>query len=432
MKHVAVKSLLSVMLSLMMVVVFTPAIAFADEPETVDSNQKVGVEVEEQDVDEPPIAPKDQEEYFKQIEDQYDVESIGNAPEPVRKATPLGEGKVNYVSSPSKIWSGEKNYMNRQSEGVAYYALSLNAGVVGVYANQNNYVSTTAYPGYLNIYKDKNCTQQLGSKDMYVFEDLKNAYDSAMYFNIPTTGTYYVGVEFSDYAFENTSKIQVKLLINNYAAATNGGTIKPNTVYGACAAAADTTNSYYCTASKSGYFKVVTDAYTKSSLRTSGGTLLGSQKSEYYDPVFGVKKYGKYKVSVTTPTYSLSADGYLVYVKNVAWANKSGKSKSKAATLKKGKYKKGVIVAGSTKARWFKIKKSKNNKTFKVILKGATNNQLKITIYKGGKKYYGPNSVYYNNSGIKLTMFYAPKGTYYVKVAPGKKSSGYFKVKWKY
>ena len=430
MKHVAVKSLLSVMLSLMMVVVFTPAIAFADEPETVDSNQKVSVEVEEQDVDEPPIAPSDQEEYFKQIEDQYDAESIGAAQEPVKGPYNHGQGAVNYVSSPSKIWSGTKNYMDRSSEGKSYYVVNLNAGVVGIYANQNNYVSNSSALGYLNIYKDKALTQKLSEDDMYVYEDLKHTYSGAEYFNVPTTGTYYVDVEFKSWSFSDTSKIRVTLLINNYAAATNGGTIKPNTVYGACAAA-DTTSSYYCTASKSGYFKIVTDDYTTSSLRTSGGTLLGSQKSDLYDPVFGVKKYSKYKVSVKTPTY-LSADGYLVYVKNVAWANKSGKSKSKAATLKKGKYKKGVIVAGSTKAQWFKIKKSKNNKTFKVILKGATNNELKVTIYKGGKKYYGPNTVYYNNSGIKLTMFYAPKGTYYVKVAPGKKSSGYYKVKWKY
>lgn len=143
MKHVAVKSLLSVMLSLIMVVVFTPAIAFADEPETVDSNQKVSVEVEEQDVDEPPIAPIDQEEYFKQIEDQYDAESIGAAPDPVKGAYNHGQGAVNYVSSPSKIWSGTKNYMNRSSGGKSYYVVDLNAGVVGIYANQNNYVSSS-------------------------------------------------------------------------------------------------------------------------------------------------------------------------------------------------------------------------------------------------------------------------------------------------
>ena len=66
-------------------------------------------------------------------------------------------------------------------------------------------------------------------------------------------------------------------------------------------------------------------------------------------------------------------------VTNTAIKEKSGKKKSKAVLIKKKKTKKGTIVAGEKRTDWYKFKVTKK-KRVRVIMKGATNDQLKVVI----------------------------------------------------
>ncbi|MGN0383421.1 MAG: pre-peptidase C-terminal domain-containing protein [Eubacterium sp.] len=149
--------------------------------------------------------------------------------------------------------------------------------------------------------------------------------------------------------------------------------------------------------------------------------------------VFGVVKGKTYYLK--TKSYD---DKVTIKVKLKKINDKSKNKKSKAYTLKRGKVAKGVIPAGVGKADWYKIKVT-STKQVKLTMVGSSSGTLKVYLYNGttGASFYnylyttGINSggtyKLYNRTDGKLQ-----KGTYYIKVVRGsKKSSGWYKLKWK-
>lgn len=192
-----------------------------------------------------------------------------------------------------------------------------------------------------------------------------------------------------------------------------------------------------------GYLVIGMRGYTSSSadygvnFRTKGFTA-----NEYlysgneYTTLIGVKK-GTY--TFTTSTYG---DYYIVATAFKTFKeSKYGKKKSKAKKIKKKKYQKGLMITGAQKTHWYKFKNTKKHKvaiTFITALQDTGKlGGIKVTVYKG-KKSFGTRTIFtsnnkmktiykpYNTWGMKLT-----KGTYYIKVQPYNKATGYFKMKWK-
>ena len=121
---------------------------------------------------------------------------------------------------------------------------------------------------------------------------------------------------------------------------------------------------------------------------------------------------------------------------------KSGKKKSKAKTIKKGKWAKGTISMGERKADWYKFKVKKNNSRATLDVYGEVSGMMVFTVYakKGGKlkKLGSRTSLGFNafEGSFKLTystrMGKVQKGTYYVKVSPKNSlSNGYYQLKYR-
>lgn len=163
--------------------------------------------------------------------------------------------------------------------------------------------------------------------------------------------------------------------------------------------------------------------------------------SAYYTRTYGVKKgqtyffkvksYGGFKMTATSKTVKKS----------------NGNSRQKAKSLTKGKNASGVIIAGDSKADWYKIKMTQSKK-LKLTYSAKTNGDsskygIKVTFFdKNGKKWTsdsyntmttgnpknGMDIYMYSNFGSKHSI---PTGTYWVKVErASKQSSGYYNIKW--
>ena len=122
--------------------------------------------------------------------------------------------------------------------------------------------------------------------------------------------------------------------------------------------------------------------------------------------------------------------------------SKYGKKKSKAVKIKRNKYQNGLMITGAQKTHWYKFKNTKKKKVKLVFETGlqttGKGGGLKITFYKG-KKSFGSQYIWYNDTKIMKSTFTPrnalgnklTRGTYYIKVQPYNKATGYFKVKWK-
>ena len=155
---------------------------------------------------------------------------------------------------------------------------------------------------------------------------------------------------------------------------------------------------------------------------------------------YGVAKGKTYYVRVKgMPVYDSTDANYWARVK---WNNskvspsKCGSSKAKAKAVKRKKTVKGLFVAGSKKAQWFKI--TNKQKTTKIYINSKKNDDaVKFKIYyKSFNKWYDTTYTlmrsddYYKNT-ITGTISKKIKHTYYIKVYPDAKTSGYYTIKWK-
>lgn len=221
-----------------------------------------------------------------------------------------------------------------------------------------------------------------------------------------------------------------------------------------------TTTLFKITADKTGYlyitdYKIMYKSLTNQdyadgdnmygyiSLLDSNKKALTSMKDDWYEYysnsdsssnwmkylVYGVKKGSTYYIRVNDSSYgNYNYYNMSYYISGVN--NKSGASKSKAKTLKKGKYVEGSLVAGSSRTDWYKYKKTKSKVV--IYLKPIiTNYDVNITVYQRGK------SVYHtfgrgDTVNYKYTFTSNMKGTIYIKMSRNNKySSGYYKIKIK-
>ena len=245
---------------------------------------------------------------------------------------------------------------------------------------------------------------------------------SDRFFKVPSAGTYYIGV----YASSNVSAFGIA------AAFANGAdrTITAGTRVTVGQKDAQT-NYFKFKATQTGYLQVKSTDYGTVTLCKSNKKALSNATSTYYAPTYGVKKGTTYYIKVAS---NYNYDGYYqLQVTNKKITEKSGKKKSKAVTIKKKKTKKGTIIAGSSQADWYKFKLG-GKKKVTLTMKGATNNKLKVVVYnKKGKKVSRVESYNYYNNKLTLRSYgKLAKGTYYIKVYRGTKtSSGWYSLSWK-
>lgn len=295
-----------------------------------------------------------------------------------------------------------------KSKGVIILTVNCTAGGCnfGVYtdATLDTRVSTSSYdsPGYVSA--------ATGS--------------ATKCFSIPRAGTYYVGVYTTN--SETTCNYNALFYDGSDRALSNGQAI--------AVGQRDAQVNYFAfRATSTGYlmaqgdeiarhYKVALCNSAKAPL--SGDTYLGNA------PTYGVKAGVTYYIRVTSRFNNKGT--YTFRATNTKISGKFGKTKKKAATIKKKKTMKGFIEAGSAgkKAKWYKFKMGGKKKVNLSVVTGS-NDVLKITIYRGGKKITSRN-VYGNATGTIRSVGKWPKGTYYIKVQRGNsKSSGYYTLKWK-
>lgn len=271
------------------------------------------------------------------------------------------------------------------------------------------------------LYRDKALTQYVERSYAY-----PNSGAGSRVIQIPAAGTYYIGMKatISEYSANQEYGVYVA------AGYANGG---ERTLTSGKTVAVGQKNAqtqlFKFKATKTGYLKVQTSDSCYVSLCNSNKKALSGETTSGYAPTYGVKKGSTYWIKVRT--YSNSDGVYNLRATNTAVSEKSGSSKAKAVTIKKGKTSKGTVLAGENKADWYKFKLT-GKKAVKVIMKGETNDNLKISIYQGSRNVKN-SSFYYNSKSLTIKSIGKwPKGTYYVKIYRGNsKSSGHYSVTWK-
>lgn len=281
---------------------------------------------------------------------------------------------------------------------------------------------------YFGIFSDPQMTQPVDST-MYDKKDYGEQEPTLGVFEIPSTGYYYIGA-YSSFYSDDAQNYQVY-----FAALGINGENRTLTSGSQVAVGQKNAQTNYFTfkATKTGYIRILTDTAVKFRLYNSSKTKsLSDTSTSTTDIVYGVKKDTTYQVRVDA-LYNKNG-GYALKLTNSGITESSGSSKSKAKTIYRGssKAKKGIIIAGSSTADWYKFKLTQKN-TIKVTLEGATNNGIKLYVYKGSKLVdsYTLKKSYksiYIKSYSKMST-----GTYYIKIARANSySSGWYKCYWNY
>ena len=287
-----------------------------------------------------------------------------------------------------------------------------------------NYPESTG-TAYFGLFQDPALTNQIAGGSSIV----RAGAADGIAIKIPAAGTYYIGAYSNDYASQPT----VAVTLNMSAGFISGidRTVKNGSTIAVGQKDAQT-NYFKFKATQTGYLKVgSSEGYDKIALCNSKKKALSNYTYAGYVPTYGVKKGSTYYIKVAAG--SNYDGGYQLQVTNKKITEKSGKKKSKAVTIKKKKTKKGTIIAGSSQADWYKFKLG-GKKKVTLTMKGATNNKLKVVVYnkKGKKVSSAYNYNYYNNKLTLKSYVKLPKGTYYIKVYRGTKtSSGWYSLSWK-
>ena len=154
---------------------------------------------------------------------------------------------------------------------------------------------------------------------------------------------------------------------------------------------------------------------------------------------YGVKKNKVYYLQVKM----YAKEEYQVSYKFTKVNEKTGNhKKSKAATIKKSKTVKGLLMAGEKKADWYKIKLTQKQ-VLRLTVTTKSYRGIRVEVFdKYGEKVYGLDfyhpgsfngtktihSAKWNGKAMKIKP-----GTYYVKVYTNKdsKACGYYSLKWR-
>lgn len=374
-------------------------------------------------------------EEVPELAEETQAESAGKALEAVNEAE-IGtevetkayvEGSIPVKMAVTGIETPDVGVLSYNSGNVkgnnCGYSQAVTFSGLGTVSMAVNNDATSSGTIYFGIFYDANMTQPVdhtwsasrGGTDGYVFR-------------IPAAGTYYIGL-YSSKGYNTTYNYYATVAAIFYNGAnrtlSNGKQI-------AVGQKDAQTNYFKFTAVNNGYITTYGDesaGYYQVALCNSAKKALSGYTYLRYNPTYGVKKGTTYYIKVVS-TYN-SNGGYTFKAINTKISEKSGSKKSKAVTLKKSSTKKGTIVAGSSQADWYKFKLT-GSKSVKIYLKGRTNDQLKITVYKGSKK-IGSRTFYYSDASRTLeSLGKWSKGTYYIKIQrANSQSSGWYSLKWK-
>ncbi|MCB6993098.1 hypothetical protein LI177_06320 [bacterium 210820-DFI.6.37] len=329
----------------------------------------------------------------------------------------------------TKVYYGYSDVLVSGSnyKGVASQPITLSKGTVlmavsATGVDKNGATSSSGYV-YFGVYKDAALTQPVDSYTS-VAADEKSIGQKV--FKIASSGTYYLGV-YSSISEYSTVQAYGAVVAAAYINGADRTLTNKKTI--AVGQKDAQTNYFKFKAVQTGYLKVQSTDYGKVTLCNSKKKALSNATSTSYAPTYGVKKGTTYYVKVAA-NYS-SEGGYQLTVTNSKITEKSGTKKSKAVTIKKKATKKGTIIAGSSQADWYKFKLT-GKKTVKITMKGATNDKLKVIVYKGSKKIGSAKTFSYTTKTLTLKSSGKwPKGTYYIKVyRANSKSSGWYSLKW--
>jgi hypothetical protein len=179
-----------------------------------------------------------------------------------------------------------------------------------------------------------------------------------------------------------------------------------------------------CTASKTGYVALCN---AKRSPLSKDNFMDASGVWGEDTLVYGLQKGKTYYIRVRSSyTYMQIKAAF----KSVT--EKSGSKQSKAVKIKSGKSVKGLIIAGSSTADWYKFTLSKS-KTITVNVKGNTNSKLHVVLYNSKGKAIASSTPHGSDFSVKLkTSGKQAKGTYYIKVERyDKYASGNYTLSYK-
>lgn len=249
-------------------------------------------------------------------------------------------------------------------------------------------------------------------------------------FSVPKDGEYYLGV----YSYVPSAEYAQNY---SFLVATMSISGKDRTVYSGTRIAVGQknvqTNTFTFKATKTGYIKLTTtDVKPKFRLYNASNVARSKQSVSCSSIVYGVKKGNTYKIKVTAPENAAGA--YTMLLTNYVVTESSGSTKAKAKTIYRGsaKAKKGSIIAGYNTPDWYKFNLT-SKKAVNIKMTGATNETLKISVYKGSKLIKTSS---FNRTTESVTIKSVgkwTKGTYYIKVYRGNStSSGHYKVYWYY
>ncbi|NBI61780.1 hypothetical protein D3Z38_01535 [Clostridiales bacterium] len=320
---------------------------------------------------------------------------------------------------------GDIAYDSNAALGAGYgYAKAVQIPAKGTVIMAAQTFSDSATGVNFGLYKDDQLTKPVD----YGYAARASASPATKVIQVPQGGTYYLGV-----CSSSIPGMYAALRVS--AGYINGGdrtiTSGQEILVGQKAAQ---TNYFKFKAKNTGYLQVVStkDAgYNKVTLCNSKKKALSNSLGVRYAPTFGVKKGTTYYVKIAS---NFNSEGsYLFKATNTKITEKSGKKKAKAVNLKKNKTVKGTIIAGNGQEDWYKFKLN-GKKKVKIVMKGRTNDAMKIQVYQGGKKISGTNGTfrYTNKSYTVKSIGKWSKGTYYIKISRGnKKSSGYYELSWK-
>lgn len=408
----------------------TPAVEAKEEVKAEDKKEEAPAEeAEPEEKPETDIALQSVAE--GQVLDMLDVSGV--AKDLTTKAAITGKIPLNTVVT------GQEDFKNMDVGAIIYYNTSdYKKGDTYQYGYAE---AVKLYKGslLLTVSADQKSTGQRVTFGLYRDANLMQAVDGTSetyagrtyqkFFNVPVDGTYYIGV-----SSQASSGEELAIGVGVSAISFDGRVDRTLTdgQWSAVGQVNAQKNYFKFTAKKTGYIQVIGNEeakYYKVALFDKKKKALSKETNLGYAPTYGVTKGKTYYVRVSS-SGNYSNGFYCIKVANKQIKEKSGKTKKKAVTVKRKGTRKGNILAGSGQADWYKLKKT-NKKRIEITLKGATNDKLKITVYKGSKKYI--SGVFkYNKSGVVITGTNWTKGTYHIKIERGnKKSFGWYSLTWK-
>lgn len=369
-------------------------------------------------------------EIEKRMEEASDTTDVNEQIAELIKQNSIPVTTMLTVTGKENIKTGRVVYTEEQKVGNYYgFRRSFKASAKGTIfmAVAKTYGDKNVFYG---VYKDANLTQPVDGYDTAGVNAVR--YRT---FKIPKAGTYYLGVYTSSSVTIQEAGVAALFFNGGNRTIYNG---KNNLV----GTKVQQTNYFKFKALSTGYITVKGLKHSFKDIGSSSAepgaykvTLCNSQKRALsgatalrYGPTYGVTRGKVYYIKIQTGS-NLSRSGYYGFnVKNTKITEKSGSKKSKAVTIKKNIVKKGTIQAGSSQADWYKL--NLTNKKFQATMTYRTNDRLKMTLYRNGKKMksvtgdYMHGKVYIYGSNIAT-------GTYYIKIERyNSKSSGYYSLKW--